>query len=158
MALELESGMGSYQSPVVDLNKLLMNRVLAYLLLCLLFVCLTSRVNAQQLFGSLSPVVTNPTNSPVVQTNNSAISVGRIQISYGDLSITNAFNGNLQWSLDKTNFVNAGPTFRPAFTNASTEVINPQTVTLPLYFRMAAGTNSWNTGGVSLGGQYTSPN
>lgn len=135
-----------------------MKRVFAFLLLFVVCVCLSSHASGQQLFGSLSPVVTNPTNSPVVQTNNASISVGRIQISYGDLSITNAFNGNLQWSLDKTNFVNAGPTFRPAFTNASTEVINPQTVSLPLYFRMSAGTNSWNVSTPSIGGGYTSPN
>jgi len=136
-----------------------MKKLFLALLVFIFAICLSFTARADgNLFTSLSLMKTpGGTNSAVLQTNSTPVSVGKITITYSDLSITNAFNGYLKFSLDKTNFVKIGPVYRPAGTNTTTETIQPQSVTVPVYFVVGAETNSWNTGDVSIGGNYTSP-
>lgn len=110
-----------------------------------------------QLFGSLSLITVSPTNSPIVQSNTAPIPVGKIQISYSDLSVTDAFDGNLKFSLDGVNWVTNAAKFSPPGTNAATVSVAAQTISMPIFMAFGVHTNSWNTGAVSVGGNYTSP-
>ncbi len=109
------------------------------------------------IFGSLISMVTSPTNSAVLQTNTVSIPVGKILISNGGLTVTGAFTGNLQFSVDRTNYLNIGTPYSPAATNATTDTIQPQIVSFPIYFRLSASTNGANTAIPSIGASYQSP-
>ena len=114
------------------------------------------RANAQStVFGGGITITNTTTNSAVLQTNLTSVSVGRfyITLSSGIGAGTNLLTGNVQFSLDNTNFISAGNTWRPTATNAATYTVDPAFVSIPIYLRMSAtaGTN------VTIGALYVAP-
>jgi len=129
-------------------------RVPAVIIAAAILSC--SVAKAGILIGALSPVVTAQTNTPTFQTNSAYIPLGQFTISNNGLIITNAYTGAFRYSFDgATWFTNGSPIFTPAVTNAGSAVIQPQTLSVPVYVQMVAITNAANTSAIQLG--VTSP-
>lgn len=132
-------------------------RFLALVLFLFVILFTAPRATAQTtVFGGGITITNTTTNSTVLQTNTASVNVGRfyITLSSGIGAGTNAISGNVQFSLDNTNFLSLGSTWLPTSTNAATYTVNPATVSFPIYLRMSATT----TTNVTIGALYISPN
>ena len=132
-------------------------RFLAFVLFLLAVLFSTPRASAQStVFGGGISITNTSTNSAVLQTNTASVTVGRFYITLpiGIGAGTNALSGNVQFSLDNTNFLSLGNTWRPTSTNAASYTVDPTVVSFPIYLRMSATTTT-NT---SISALYLSPN
>ena len=117
-----------------------------------LFLFLVVACRAGFIIGSLSPVVTNPTNSVTFVTNTATIYLPQITVQNNALSMTNAFVGSFRWSFDNVTFyTNGSPQFSPPGTAAGSTTVAAQNLQIPIYIQMQATTNVANTSTIQLG-------
>jgi hypothetical protein len=127
-----------------------MKRIGFFLSICV-FLFLSLRGNAAlTAFGTLSTVNNTTTNSVALQTNSQPVAVGTFVISNGGLASTNALAGIRQFSVDGTNWIGLGAAYTPSGTNAGSDTIAPQVITIPVYLRFSVTT----TNSVQVGATY----
>ena len=129
------------------------------LVVLLLASWLASIARAGYLFGgmTLSPIITAQSNTPCFYTNSGYLYLPGLTITNTTLSMTGAYAGVFQFSIDGANwYTNGSPIFIPTNTAAPAQyIIAAQSAPVPVLVRMLAITNAANTSAISIGA--TSP-
>lgn len=124
-------------------------------LITILFVAALSALSVSAaptlLLGNLITVNNTTSNSPATTALNWNPTTQQFTISHGALTGTNALTLNIQATTDQTNYITIG-TWKPSFTNATTETIPANAFSITNYIRVQAVT----TNSVTVGGSYGS--